>query len=73
MRKLFLLLLCLSTVLSCISCNDITADETAKQTDEQTRYETTDTTQFHPDTTQQTDNEPIDVAEFMERYKNEVK
>lgn len=72
MRKLFLLLLCLSTVLSCISCNDITADETAKQTDEQTRYETTDTTQFPPDTTQQTDNEPIDVAEFILDWEKSI-
>ena len=72
MRKLFLLLLCLSTVLSCISCNDITADETAKQTDEQTRYKTTDTTQFHPDTTQQTDNEPIDVAEFILDWEKSI-
>ncbi len=72
MRKLFLLLLCLSTVLSCISCNDITADEIAKQTDEQTRYETTDTTQFPPDTTQQTDNEPIDVAEFILDWEKSI-
>ena len=72
MRKLFLLLLCLSTVLSCISCNDITADETAKQTDEQTRYETIDTTQFPPDTTQQTDNEPIDVAEFILDWEKSI-
>ena len=71
MRKLFLLL-CLSTVLSCISCNDITADETAKQTDEQTRYETTDTAQFPPDTTQQTDNKPIDVAEFILDWEKSI-
>ena len=40
MKRLFLLFLCVFTVLSCISCNNSTADETAEHTDEPTRYET---------------------------------
>jgi len=72
MKRLFLLFLCIFTVLSCISCNNSTADETAEHTDEPTRYETPETTQFIPDTTQQTDDEPLDVAQFILDWEKSI-
>ncbi len=72
MKRLFLLFLCIFTVLSCISCNNSTADETAEHTDEPTRYETPETILFIPDTTQQTNDEPLDVAQFILDWEKSI-
>lgn len=72
MKRLFLLFWCIFTVLSCISCNNSTADETAEHTDEPTRYETPETTQFIPETAQQTDDEPLDVAQFILDWEKSI-
>lgn len=72
MKRLFLLFLCIFTVLSCISCNNSTADETAEHSDEPTRHEIPETTQFIPDTAQQTDDEPLDVAQFILDWEKSI-
>ena len=72
MKRLFLLFLCIFTVLSCISCNNSTADETAEHTAEQTHHETPETTQFIPDTAQKTDDEPLDVAQFILDWEKSI-
>lgn len=68
MKRLFLLFLCIIIVLSCISCNS----SSPEHTDEPTRYETPDSTQFIPNTEKQTDSEPIDAAQFILDWEKSI-
>ena len=68
MKRLFLLFLCIFTVLSCISCNS----SSPEHTDEPTRYETPDSTQFIPNTAKQTDSEPINAAQFILDWEKSI-
>ncbi len=68
MKRLFLLFLCILTVLSCISCSSISPEHT----DEPTRYETPDSTQFIPNTAKQTDSEPINAAQFILDWEKSI-
>lgn len=70
MKRLFLLFVCISTIFSCISCMGGTADDTTAHINEVTRYDIT--TQFIPDTTQPTDSEPIDVAQFILDWEKSI-
>ena len=68
MKRLFLLFLCILTVLSCISCSS----GSPEHTEESTRYETPDSTQFIPDTTVGTNIEPIDAAKVILDWKESI-
>jgi hypothetical protein len=68
MKRLFLLFLCILTVLSCISCSS----SSPEHTEDSTRYETPDSTQFIPNTAKQTDSEPIDAAQFITDWKKSL-
>ena len=61
MKRLFLLFLCIATVLSCLSCDGITTT----LPDESTRHEASDDTQFIPDTTVGTNIEPLDAEKVI--------